>query len=429
MKYDESKLWTAVITRGIQDAVGKSHTLKKAAYNWIYGSQSFRDVCDLANLDCKSLKNMLSKIIGTEGIMDFSSKKVLEIKPLLINNLKDCLSYLLPGGKFYSKGFYIGNINGEKIMVKTTGKKVGDWYNFNKKTKGDIIKLWTLVLGDINLAEEWVKRIEKTPEKVKALPLNKTTAFSVGQYLNDQSPMSRDIIAPRILTPGGLLVIGGTPKVGKSNLLLSLLVHLAAGVSFLGMKLVKPLKIFYLQNEMEYDYIRERLQQLRINQKFLDIATENLAITPKMKLTLNSEGIEKMKEIIAEKFDTKTVDLIVIDSLYNVVDCGNNRSMLNFLQDGIEKLRSITNPAGGIILTHHTKKVPTTVLAKNPFQSLSGAGVLRSFYTSGIVMFRPNEHKNILQVMYELRNGRLIPIKFINEANGHWKMSNIVATA
>ncbi|MFP3020470.1 MAG: hypothetical protein ACEY3F_03915, partial [Wolbachia sp.] len=97
-------------------------------------------------------------------------------------------------------------------------------------------------------------------------------------------------------------------------------------------KPAKPLKIFYLQNEMEYDYIRERLQKLRISKKTLDAGTENLVITQKIKLTLN---VEEIKEIMSENLDVKTVDLIVIDSLFDY------RSMISFLQNSIDELRSI----------------------------------------------------------------------------------------
>ncbi|EEB56084.1 putative phage related protein [Wolbachia endosymbiont of Culex quinquefasciatus JHB] len=41
--------------------------------------------------------------------------------------------------------------------------------------------------------------------------------FSVKEYLDDQSPIPEDIIAPRILTKRGLLVLGGPPKIGKSD--------------------------------------------------------------------------------------------------------------------------------------------------------------------------------------------------------------------
>ncbi|WP_353280538.1 AAA family ATPase [Wolbachia endosymbiont (group B) of Cyclophora punctaria] len=402
MKYDEGKLWAAVITRALQDAAGRNLKLKKEACKWIR-SRSFETVCELANLDSKRLKNMLIKKEG--NFMGFSSQK--EIKSLLIDNIKECVSYLLPGGEFYQDRFYLANLGKDKIIVEIKGEKAGNWNDIYKEKKGDILSLWTLVEGNIDSAKKWLNA-----KKNSTLQNNGEKAFSVRYYLNDKSPMPKDIIGPRILTPGGLLVIGGTPKIGKSNFLLSMLVHLAAGVSFLGMKPAKPLKIFYLQNEMEYDYIRERLQKLRISKKTLDAGTENLVITKKVQLTLN---VEKIKEIMSENLDVKTVDLIVIDSLFDY------RSMISFLQNGIDELRSITNPTAGVIVTHYTKKVSTTTLKKNPFQALSGANVLRSLYTSGVVIFKPSQHRNVLQVMYELKNGRPIPTKFISEVNGHWK--------
>ncbi len=412
LKYDEGKLWAAVITRAIQDAAGKNLKLKKEACQWIR-SRSFETVCELANFDFQRLKSMLNKFgINQEDSMNFSSKNVLKIK--LIDNIKDCVSYLLPDGKSYQNKFYIGSINGNKIIIEIEGENAGNWYDLIEEKKGDIVDLWTLVKGDVDSAKAWLNT--KGDEKSSTL---EEKAFFVKHYLNDKSPMPQDIIGPRILTPGGLLVIGGTPKVGKSHFLLSLLAHLAAGLSFLGMKSTRPLRIFYLQNEMEYDYIRERIQQLITNQKLSNLATENLVVTKKMKLTLNAEGIEKIKSMIAEKFDL--VDLIVIDSPYISVSYG--------LQHGIEKLRSRINPMAGIIITNHTKKVSTSTLEKNPFQALVGANALRSFYTSGIVMFQPNKRTNILQVVYELRNGRSIPTKFINKVNGCWKNAKVIARA
>ncbi|WP_264688662.1 MULTISPECIES: helicase RepA family protein [unclassified Wolbachia] len=384
MKYDEEKLWIAVIERAIKDAAVE---LKKEAIKW-FDSESFETVCELANLSSKRMKSMYG---------GFMQRK--EIKGLLIDNIKKCVPYLIPNGNFYRERTYVGNCDGDMITVKIVGKEAGNWRNFTKGISGDIIDLWTLVKGDINSAKRWLNTKENTTE-------HKITSFSARHYLNDKSPMPKDIIGPRILTPGGLLVIGGTPKIGKSNFLLSMLVHLAAGVSFLGMKPARPLKIFYLQDEMEY---RERLQKLRISKKTLDAGTENLVITQKIKLTLN---VEEIKEIMYENLDVKTVDVIVIDSLFDY------RSMISFLKNDVDKLRSITNPMAGVIFTHYTKKVSTTTLKKNPFQALSGDNVLRSLYTSGVMIFRPE--RNTLQLMYELKNGKPIPTKFINMVNGRW---------
>ena len=52
-------------------------------------------------------------------------------------------------------------------------------------------------------------------------PASPLPTFSLGALLDDTSPMPEDIIGPRVLTPGGLLVLGGAPKVGKSDFLIS----------------------------------------------------------------------------------------------------------------------------------------------------------------------------------------------------------------
>ncbi|WP_265030279.1 AAA family ATPase [Wolbachia endosymbiont (group A) of Philonthus cognatus] len=397
MKYDEEKLWIAVIERAIKDAAGKNLELKKEAIKW-FDSESFETVCELANLSSKRMKSMYG---------GFMQRK--EIKGLLIDNIKECVPYLIPNGNFYRERTYVGNCDGDTITVKIVGKKAGNWRNFTKGTSGDIIDLWTLVKGDINSAKKWLNTKENITE-------HKVTSFSARHYLNDKSPMPKDIIGPRILTPGGLLVIGGTPKIGKSNFLLSLLAHMASGVPFLNMKPPRPLKIFYLQNEMEYGDMKERLLQLKIDQ---NLWKENLFITNKMPLTLNSEEV---RAIITEKLDAKTVDLIVIDSFLDY------REIISFVRSDMEKLRSITNPMAGIVLTHCTKKVSSTVLEKNPFQALSGSNILRSVYTSGIVIFKPNERINTLKVVYELRNSKPMT-KYIRKVNGCWKTSKVIATA
>ena len=89
-------------------------------------------------------------------------------------------------------------------------------------------------------------------------------AYTLGTLLDDDSPMPDDIIAPRLLTPGGMLVLGGAPKVGKSDFLINLLVRMAAGLPFLQFIPPRPLRVLYLQAEIQYHYLRERMHNLRI---------------------------------------------------------------------------------------------------------------------------------------------------------------------
>lgn len=243
------------------------------------------------------------------------------------------------------------------------------------------------------------------------------SAFSVKQYLNDKSPIPKDIISPRILIPGGLLVLGGTPKVGKTDFLISWLANMSAGIPFFDMVPAKPLKIFYLQTDVGYHYMRERLQQLKIDSKLLNLVANNFAITSDTNLLLDKS---KVYNTVKQFFNPAEVDIIVIDSLRNVFNYRNendNNVMYSFLQEKVEKLRSTINPNAGVILTHNVnKKLPK----ENPFQSLSGASSLRNVYTSGMLMLKPIEEENIRQLMFESKNGQSLPTKFISKVNGSW---------
>ena len=264
-------------------------------------------------------------------------------------------------------------------------------------------------------------------DRTAVTPATALPAFTVGHLLDDDSPMPEDIISPRVLTPGGLLVLGGAPKVGKSDLLICWLAHMAAGLPFLSMKPSKPLKIFYLQAEIGYHYLRERLRSLQFDPNLLPLVRRNLVITPQVRMLLDEKGVEMVRDTIVRFFDPSMLDVIAIDPLRNVYDGGknggenDNSAMLAFLQDRVERLRFLVNPEAGIIIAHHTKKIGRKNLEEEPFQGLSGAGSLRGFYTSGIIMFRPDEHRSIKQMVFELRNGAPIENKYVDKIDGRWR--------
>ena len=264
----------------------------------------------------------------------------------------------------------------------------------------------------------------KTPHvSVTAVP-----AFTVGHFLDDTSPMPEDLILPRVLTPGGLMVFGGAPKVGKSDLLLALLAHMAAGVSFLGMQPPRPLRIFYLQAEIGYHYLRERLQNMVFDTHLLPLVRKNLVITPQCKMLLNAQGVAATCQAIPGHFADRRADIIVVDPLRNVFDGGedvagenDNTAMLFFLQQRLDALRDAVNPDAGIILAHHTRKIQKKQLQEDPFQALSGASSLRGYYTTGLIMFQPDETQSYRQLIFELRNGPRLRSKVIDKVNGAWQ--------
>ena len=270
-------------------------------------------------------------------------------------------------------------------------------------------------------------RLESGPPGPEEMP-----AFTLGALLDDQSPMPVDIIAPRVLTPGGLLVLGGAPKVGKSDLLISWLVHMAAGVPFLGFTPPRPLRIFYLQAEIQYHYLRERMQQIALPAAVMAAARDTFVATPKLKLLLDAEGVARVAEAIRAAFPDALPDILVVDPIRNLFDGGppnssgggggenDNTAMMFFLKDRVELLREAVNPDAGVILAHHTRKATKHQVKDDPFLALSGASALRGFYTSGLLMHRPDEESTVRRLEIELRNGPALPGKLIDKVKGEW---------
>jgi len=278
----------------------------------------------------------------------------------------------------------------------------------------------------------WAIHVEKHGPPIirldSAAPVpDEIPAFTLGALLDDQSPMPADIIAPRVLTPGGLLVLGGAPKVGKSDLLISWLVHMAAGQPFLGFAPPRPLRIFYLQAEIQYHYLRERMQQVTLPARVLAAARDNLVATPKLKMLLDTEGSVRVAQAIRHAFPADPVDIICIDPIRNLFDGGpdgggenDNAAMMFFLKDRVEVLRDHINPDCGVILVHHTKKLSKQQVKDDPFLALSGASSLRGFYTSGLILHRPDEDNPQRKLEIELRNGPALAPKLIDKVRGEW---------
>ena len=278
----------------------------------------------------------------------------------------------------------------------------------------------------------WARHVQKNgPPLIRldsspSAPLD-VPSFTLGTLLDDESPMPDDIIAPRVLTPGGLLVLGGAPKVGKSDLLISWLVHMAAGQPFLGLVPPRPLRIFYLQAEIQYHYLRERLKQITLPPGILKSARENFVVTPKLRMLLDNDGSKGIVKSIQQVFPDQRIDILCIDPIRNLFDGGkdgggenDNTAMMFFLRERVEMLRDYVNPECGVILVHHTKKLAKQQVKEDPFLALSGASALRGFYTSGLIMHRPDEENTLRKLEIELRNGPALPAKLIDKVNGQW---------
>jgi putative DNA primase/helicase len=249
---------------------------------------------------------------------------------------------------------------------------------------------------------------------------------SLNHFAHSTSSIPVDIIAPRILVPKSLLVIAGAPKVGKTDFLLSVLCHMAAGEEFLGMTPSTALKIAYLQTELGYPYVQERTQSMNLSEELIEAAGENLFISSGEPIRFDEIGVDRARRSILCHFPKKDVDIIAIDPLRQVFDTtggkseNNNGDMLDFLQNRLTLLRDLVNPNAAIILIHHTKKISVRDLEEEGFQALAGAGSLHGYFSSGILMYKPEPTKSIRKLVFELRYGKYIPPKSIDKLDEGW---------
>ncbi|TRV27249.1 MAG: hypothetical protein EWV88_05175, partial [Microcystis wesenbergii Mw_MB_S_20031200_S109D] len=130
------------------------------------------------------------------------------------------------------------------------------------------------------------------------------------------------------------------------------------------------------------------------------------------------------------EFDGETSDIIAIDPIRNVFDGGSaggendNDAMMFFLTRRVTKLHRAINPDAGVILVHHTKKITKRQFEEDPFQAFAGASSLRGFYSSSLMLYRPDEATTVRQLIFELRNGPGLPIRYVDKIDAKWEIVN-----
>ena len=187
---------------------------------------------------------------------------------------------------------------------------------------------------------------------------------------------------------------------------------LATGATFLGMQPPRPLRVFYLQAEVQYHYLRERVQALRLPASRLLHARANFVATPQLHLVLDDAGLARVIPAIEQAFGSALPDVIVIDPIRNLFDGGDlggendNGAMLFFLSQRVERIRQAVNPDAGVILAHHTKKLNKKQVAEeDPFQALGRRRRACAATTRAACCCSDPTRPHARQLIFELRNG------------------------
>ena len=90
---------------------------------------------------------------------------------------------------------------------------------------------------------------------------------------------------------------------------------MALGQSFLGFTPPRRLKIFYLQAEIGYYYLRERIQKLPLYPEDIEDIGKSFVATANFKMTLNDFGVQEVYKSIKSHFPDGDIDILCIDAL------------------------------------------------------------------------------------------------------------------
>ncbi len=250
---------------------------------------------------------------------------------------------------------------------------------------------------------------------------------SIGEMLDDTTPMPPDIIGPRVLGYGDIALLVGAAKVGKSDFIMSAAMHWSAGLPFLGLTVDRPLRILYMQAEIGYFFLRERVYNFYPELTNNPLTRVNLAISDKFHYCLDEEGKEEFIKRCLVTFKDGPPDLLIIDPLRNVFHSdrdnateNDNTAMIDFLRNGVQEIQRRVSPEMAIFLLHHINKMPKKTFDEEPFNSISGASSIRGFYTSGFIMHKPSRENPEIKIYSELRNGPAIPTKVVVKQNDQW---------
>lgn len=265
----------------------------------------------------------------------------------------------------------------------------------------------------------------KLPTPARQDAIIKTTDFMT--LLTEDVAEEPDYIEPGFAGPGMFVLIAGPPKAQKSFLLQEMLVAAATGSSFLmdTFKCTRPLRVFYLQAEMNRKLLRKRAREFKLlTAEEKGLLATNLIVSERFHMILNESGVKTAVETIKAAFPGEPPDIIAVDPLANVFDQENendNAQLMRFLTSRIEAVRQQVNPSACVVMVHHATKKSAEDMARDPFVAIRGAGSLRGYYDSAIVIFRAGEESKSRKVHFELRSGESPDPMTVELQNGRFR--------
>ena len=238
--------------------------------------------------------------------------------------------------------------------------------------------------------------------------MNKTLETVTGQQLMEMELNEQRFIIENIL-PSGLHILAGSPKIGKSWLVLWLCQMIATGEDVWGFKTRKG-KVLYLCLEDKLPRIKSRLMSITENgSEATAFATESLP--------LGGGLVPQIEDYIVGNPETL---LVVIDTLQQVRTLGSdNMSYASDYKD-ISAIKAISDKYDiAIICVHHLRKMKDD----DPFNMISGTMGLSGGADGSYVLVRDNRMSAKAKLSMTVRDIQDMEIKLeFDKVNCLWKL-------
>lgn len=239
-----------------------------------------------------------------------------------------------------------------------------------------------------------------------------------------------DLIEPGFASAGNFVLIAGPPKAQKSFLLQEMLVACATGGKFLcdTFTVPRPLRVFYLQAEMNEKVLRRRARAIEwvgLGEKAL--LRDNFVVSDRFHMILNEQGVKTTVETIKAAYPNEPPDVIGFDPLANLFDKENendNAQLMAFLTGRMERVRQLVNPMALLVLVHHATKRTAEDMERDPFVCIRGAGALRGYYDSAIVIHRKGQDGKTRKVHFEMRSGEAPDAMEVEFDGGRFRLAD-----
>lgn len=163
------------------------------------------------------------------------------------------------------------------------------------------------------------------------------------EILHDQQVYPQDWIQEHILPPHSFLTLWSPLSRPLAHLKLTWMMHCAAGEPFLGLKPLRPFKIFMTQSSWDYPYLREKIHQILQTYPALQAGVYNLLVDSDFK---QKKDPAALKESILSFFKKDEIDLLCLDT-----PLGLSFEEKKLWLSDLKSLQNSLNPTMSCILT------------------------------------------------------------------------------